>query len=159
MKLPRKMKIILPALLLTLSGFLLDSTASAQDYRLALGVRLSNNVPTLSSSITGKYFVTDRNAIEGLVSFGNRFGIGALLELHRPFSTVEGLSWFFGGGGYVGFENDDTYLGPTGVIGLDYKFPTVPVNLAIDWKPELDILPAVNFVPEAFAVSIRFTIK
>ena len=159
MTLPRKVKIFLPALLLTIAGILMNRTASAQDYRLALGVRLSNNVPTLSSSVSAKYFVTDRNAIEGLVSFGNRFGIGGLLEIHRPFSTVEGLNWFFGAGGYVGFENDDTYLGPTGVIGLDYKFPSVPVNLSIDWKPELDILPSVNFVPEAFAVSIRFVIK
>jgi hypothetical protein len=152
-------KFFLLATLLTVSVMLMDQSASAQDYRLALGVRLSNNIPTLSSSITGKYFVTDKNAIEGLVSFGNRFGIGALLELHRPFSTVEGLSWFFGGGGYVGFEDSDTYLGPTGVLGLDYKFPAVPVNLSIDWKPELDILPAINFVPEAFSVSIRFVIK
>jgi hypothetical protein len=152
-------KLFLLTTLLTIAGILINKTASAQDYRFALGVRLSNNVPTLSSSVTGKYFVTDKNAIEGLISFGNRFGIGALLELHRPFSTVEGLSWFFGGGGYVGFEDSDTYLGPTGVIGLDYKFPAVPVNLSIDWKPELDILPSINFVPEAFSVSIRFTIK
>lgn len=152
-------KLFLLTTLLTISGILINNSASAQDYRLALGVRLSNNVPTLSSSITGKYFVTDKNAIEGLVSFGNRFGIGGLLEFHRPFTTAEGLSWFFGGGGYVGWENDDTYLGPTGVIGLDYKFTGVPVNLSVDWKPELDILPAVNFVPEAFSVSIRFVIK
>lgn len=157
--LPRKVKIFLPALLLTLTGIFSYHASSAQDYRLALGVRLSNNVPTLSSSFTGKYFVTDKNAIEGLVSFGNRFGIGALLEVHRPFTTTQGLSWFFGGGGYVGWEDDDTYLGPTGVVGLDYKFPTVPVNLSLDWKPELDILPSINFVPEAFAVTIRFTVK
>ena len=152
-------KLFLLSTLLTISGILLNKTASAQDYRMSLGVRLSNNVPTISSSITGKYFVTERNAIEGMVAFGNRFGIGALLELHRPFSTVEGLSWFFGAGGYVGWEDSDTYLGPQGIIGLDYKFPSVPVNLSIDWKPELDILPAVNFVPEAFSVSIRFVIK
>jgi hypothetical protein len=158
MTLPRKVKIFLPALVLTIAGILMNRTASAQDYRLALGVRLSNNVPTLSSSFTGKYFITEKNAIEGLVSFGNRFGIGGLLEFHKPFAT-EGLSWFFGAGGYVGFEDDDTYLGPTGVLGLDYKFPSVPVNLSIDWKPELDILPSINFVPEAFAVSIRFVIK
>ena len=152
-------KLFLLAACLTISGILLNQKVMAQDYRLALGVRLSNNVPTLGSSISGKYFVTDKNAIEGLLAFGNRFGIGALLELHRPFQTVEGLSWYFGGGAYVGWEDSDTYLGPTGVIGLDYKFPSVPVNLSLDWKPELDILPAVNFVPEAFAVSIRFTIK
>jgi hypothetical protein len=152
-------KLFLFTTFLTISGILINQSASAQDYRFAMGIRLSNNVPTLSSSFTGKYFVTDKNAIEGIIAFGNRFGLGALLEHHRPFSTVEGLSWFFGAGGYVGWEDSDTYLGPTGVLGLDYKFPSVPLNLSIDWKPELDILPAVNFVPEAFAVSIRFVIK
>src|SRR5688572_24177100 len=58
--------------------------ASAQDYRFALGVRLSNSEPTLSNSVTGKYFVTDRSAVEGIVSFGEKFGLGALLEIHKP---------------------------------------------------------------------------
>lgn len=132
--------------------------ASAQDYRFAIGVRLSNATPTLNNSITGKYFITDRSAVEGLVSFGSRFGIGGLLEIYKPFN-VQGLSWFYGGGAYVGFENSNTYLGPTGILGIDYKFPNVPLNLSVDWKPELDIIPDINFVPDAVAFSVRFTIK
>jgi hypothetical protein len=134
------------------------SQISAQDYRFAVGVRLSNATPTLNNSITGKYFITEKSAIEGIISFGSRFGIGGLLEIYKPFS-VQGLSWFYGGGGYVGFEAGDTYLGPTGILGMDYKFANVPLNISIDWKPELDIIPDINFVPDAFAFSIRFTIK
>lgn len=133
----------------------------AQDYRMALGIRLSNSTPTLNNSVSGKYFITDRSAIEGLVSFGSRFGLGGLLEIHNPLN-VQGLRWYYGAGGYVGFQKDhlnetQTYLGPTGVIGLDYKFSNVPVNLSVDWKPELDIIPDINFVPDAFALSVRFT--
>ena len=131
---------------------------SAQDYRFGIGVRLSNATPTLNISITGRYFITERSAIEGLVSFGSRFGVGGLLEIYKPFS-VEGLKWFYGGGAYVGFEDGDTYLGPTGIIGMDYKFPNIPLNISLDWKPELDIIPDINFVPDAFALSVRFTIK
>ena len=131
---------------------------SAQAYRFGIGVRLSNATPTLNNSITGKYFITERSAIEGLVSFGSRFGVGGLLEIYKPFN-VEGLSWFYGGGAYVGFEAGDTYLGPTGIIGMDYKFTNVPLNISLDWKPELDIIPDINFVPDAFALSVRFTIK
>lgn len=132
--------------------------AAAQDYRFAAGVRLSNSSPTLSSAISGKYFATDKTAIEGIVAWGNRFGIGALLEIHNKFNTP-GLSWFYGGGAYVGFQDGDTYLGPTGIVGLDYKFTNAPVNLSLDWKPELDFLPDINFVPDAFAFTIRFVIK
>ena len=138
--------------------FFAGSDVFAQDYRFAVGVRLSNATPTLNNSITGKYFITERSAVEGLVSFGSRFGIGGLLEIYKPFS-VEGLSWFYGGGAYVGFEAGDTYLGPTGILGIDYKFVNVPLNLSVDWKPELDIIPDINFVPDAFAFSVRFTIK
>lgn len=132
--------------------------ASAQDYRLGLGVRLSNSVPTLNNSVSGKYFITDRSAVEGLISFGSRFGMGALLQIHHPLN-IEGLKWFYGAGVYVGFEDNDTYVGPTGALGLDYKFANVPINLSLDWKPELDIVPEINFVPDAFALTVRFTLK
>lgn len=130
----------------------------AQDYRLALGIRLSNSTPTLNNSVTGKYFVTDKTAVEGIVSFGSRFGMGGLIEIHRPLN-VPGLRWFYGAGAYLGFENNpsQTFFGPTGILGLDYKFNNVPINLSVDWKPELDIIPDINFVPDAFALSVRFT--
>lgn len=149
------------ALLFALTGLfaLISHQSSAQDYRLGLGVRLSNSTPTLNSSFSGKYFVTDRSAIEGLVSFGSRFGMGALLEIHQDFSSAPGLRWFYGAGTYVGWQDGETYLGPTGVLGLDYKFASAPINLSLDWKPELDIMPEINFVPDAFALTVRFTIK
>ena len=128
----------------------------AQDYRVGLGVRLSSASPTLNNSVSIKYFMTEQHALEGLVSFGSRFGIGALYEVHKP-TTATGLKWFFGGGAYVGFQDGNTYLGPTGIIGLDYKFTNIPLNLSLDWKPELDIIPDINFVPDAFAISARFT--
>lgn len=133
-------------------------SAAAQDYRFAVGVRLSNSTPTLNNSVTGKYFITEQSAIEGLISFGSRFGVGALLEIHKKFQP-QGFSWFYGGGAYVGFGDNNTYVGPTGIIGLDYKFPSIPLNLSLDWKPELDIVPSIRFVPDAFALSARFAFK
>src|SRR5687767_15020503 len=124
-------------LAITLTGFAINGSAQSDvtgpAYRLGLGVRLSNSSPTLNNSVTGKYFVTDRSAVEGIISFGSRFGLGALLEIHKP-TNIEGLRWFYGAGGYVGFESGDTYLGPTGILGIDYKFTNVPINLSLDWK-------------------------
>jgi hypothetical protein len=150
-------------ILISLTFFCLDNL-QAQDtltsgYKLALGIRLSSASPTLSNGITGKYFINDRDAIEGIVSFGTRFGIGGLVERHQLIGSIPFFTWFYGVGGYVGFENNNTYLGPTGIIGLDYKFQNAPINLSLDWKPELDILPAINFVPDAFAVSARFAFR
>lgn len=137
----------------------LINRASAQDYKFAMGVRLSSAAPTLSNSVSLKYFMDDQNAVEGLISFGTRFGIGALYERHQLIGATPALTWFYGGGGYVGFQDHNTYLGPTGVVGLDYKFSNAPLNLSLDWKPELDIVPAINFVPDAFALTVRFVMK
>ena len=130
---------------------------SAQDYKLAVGLRLSTASPTLSNSVSVKYFMDETNAIEGLVSFGTRFGLGALYERHQLIGGTPAFTWFWGLGGYLGWQDNKTFLGPTGAIGLDYKFSNAPVNLSLDWKPELDLLPNINFVPDAFAVTVRYT--
>jgi hypothetical protein len=130
------------------------------DYKLGLGLRLSSASPTLSNSVSIKYMMPTGNAaLEGLISFGDRFGLGGLYEIHRPLNGTPGLKWFYGAGAYVGFQSGDTYLGPTGIVGLDYKFDKIPLNLSLDWKPELDIIPKINFVPDAFALSARFTLQ
>ena len=135
----------------------LYTTASAQDYKVAVGIRLSTAPPTLNNSFSVKYFLDETNAIEGLASFSSRFGLGGLYERHQLIGATPGFKWFYGGGAYVGFESGQTWFGPTGVVGLDYKFPDYPINLSIDWKPELDLIPAINFVPDAFALTVRFT--
>jgi hypothetical protein len=135
----------------------LYNSVSAQDYKVAVGIRLSTAAPTINNSFSVKYFIDETNAVEGLASFGSRFGLGGLYERHQIVGVTPGFTWFYGGGGYVGFESGQTWFGPMGVVGLDYKFPTAPVNLSIDWKPELDIIPSINFVPDAFAVTVRFT--
>ncbi len=147
--------ITLCLVLLTISG--LYNRLSAQDYKLAMGLRLSTSDPTLGNSVSIKYFLDETNAVEGLIGWGTRFGLGALYEKHQLIGGTPAFTWFYGGGGYVGFQDGKTYIGPTGVVGMDYKFPNAPINLSLDWKPELDLSPAINFVPGAFAVSIRYT--
>jgi hypothetical protein len=146
--------IILLLVLVTISG--LYNRLSAQDYKLAVGLRFSTAAPTLNNGITVKYFIDSSNAVEGLLTFGSRVGIGGLYERHQLIGGTPAFTWFYGGGAYVGFENGQTWFGPTGVVGLDYKFSSAPVDLSLDWKPELDIVPSINFVPDAFGLSARF---
>ncbi len=148
------------------TGLLVSNSASAQNYRSALGIRLSSNAAIISNSVSFKYFFNEKTAVEALLSIADPVGIGALIEVHRPFS-VEGLQWFYGGGGYLAFEKlynnetlrkeNQTYLGGMGVIGLDYKFTNIPLNLSLDWKPELNIVSDINFEPAAIGFSVRFT--
>lgn len=135
-------------------------------YKTSLGVRLSSSSAMVNNSVSIKHFINDKMAVEGLFSFGDPLAFGALLEIHKPLAS-EGLSWFYGGGAYIGFvkkvnvntqkTSTDPNFGGMGVIGLDYKFANIPLNLSLDWKPELNIVSDINFEPAAIGFSARFT--
>ena len=144
-------------------------TASAQEqapYKTALGIRLSSSPAMVNNSITLKHFLGENSAIEALFSFGDPLALGALYEVHRTLGT-EGLRWFYGGGAYLGFvktydaqlvkTGNEVNFGAQGVVGLDYKFVNLPLNLSLDWKPELNLVSDINFEPAAIALSARFT--
>ena len=162
---------------LLLVGIGLSQSASAQDetsepigtgsaYRTALGVRLSSSNAKQNNSISIKQFITQTTAIEGLFTFGDPLALGALVEFHKPLAPA-GLTYFYGAGGYLAFEKvvnpnthiekSETNIGGQGIIGLDYKFAGIPLNLSLDWKPELNIVPDINFEPAAIGFSARFT--
>jgi len=142
------------------------NSANAQDYKTAIGVRLSSSAAMVNNSISFKQFITEKTAIEGLVSFGDPLAIGALIEFHKPLAA-SGLKYYYGAGGYLGFvktynpnkniNETDANLGAQGVIGLDYKFSNVPLNISLDWKPELNIVTDINFEPAAVGFTARFT--
>jgi len=148
------------------AGLCSFSALQAQGYRTALGVRLSSASAMQNNSISIKHFITDKVAIEGLFTFGDPLALGALVELHKPLAA-SGLTYFYGAGGYVGFtktynpnnnkNETDPNFGAQGIIGLDYKFNNVPLNLSLDWKPELNIVSDINFEPAAIGFTARFT--
>jgi hypothetical protein len=152
---------------LLISGLCLATSLSAQDnYKTALGIRLSSSAPMINNSITLKHFLNERTAIEALFSFGDPLALGALVEMHKPIGT-SGIQWFYGGGGYIAFvksynaqknkDETNTNFGGQGVIGLDYKFVNLPLNLSLDWKPELNLINDINFEPAAIGFTARFT--
>ena len=159
------MKKIFFALLFSASLFVAKSV-SAQEYKTALGVRLSSSAAMVNNSVSLKHFLTERSAIEALFSFGDPLSLGALYEVHKPFSAA-GIQWYYGGGGYIGFVKEfnvnknrnetNTNFGAMGVLGLDYKFTNIPLNLSLDWKPELNIVSDINFEPSAIGFTARFT--
>lgn len=146
--------------------FACANTIQAQDYKSALGVRLSSAAASVNNSISFKQFISEKTAIEALFSFGDPVAIGALLEIHKPLAA-EGLRYFYGAGAYLGFKKtynpnkqrneSDPQLGGMGIIGLDYKFTGIPLNISLDWKPELNLVSDINFEPAAIGLSARFT--
>ena len=150
---------------LIISGFCFATAVSAQDYKTALGVRLSSSAPMVNNSISLKHFLNERTAVEALFSFGDPLAIGGLVEVHTPLGE-SGLKWFYGGGGYLAFvktfnvnknkNETNTNFGAMGVIGMDYKFANLTLNLSLDWKPELNLVSDINFEPAAIGLTARF---
>ncbi|MBP6431568.1 MAG: hypothetical protein KA319_07370 [Ferruginibacter sp.] len=151
------MQKIIVALLINLFFTSAVTAQESSTYKNALGVRLGSSVPTVKSGITYKHFLANNNAIEGILSFGDGTAICALYEIHKPINSVENLQWFIGGGGYVGFNNSNNTIGAAGIVGLDYKFANIPLNLSLDWKPELNIVSKVGFEASGVGFSARFT--
>mgnify|MGYP003531242296 CR=1 FL=1 len=141
-----------------------NSQAMGGQYKTALGLRFS---PT---AITLKHFTSKQTALEGLLSFwkdGVRFT--GLYEWHGPIAGADGLKWYVGGGPHVDFwdngyrnrnnGNGGAGLGVTGVLGLDYKFVKAPINLALDWMPNVTFIGGNYTNLNWVGLSVRFAIK
>ncbi len=120
------------------------SVSQAQDYKSAVGLRLGYPL-----SVSYKTFISDRGAFEGVAGFRSYvgyswFNVGAYYQHHNEISSVDGLRWYYGAGANVYFWSYDsgflnagstTSIGISGVLGLDYKFNDLPLNLSVDWIP------------------------
>lgn len=134
--------------------------SSGQDYTTALGVKF------YPGGITLKHFLnTENRAIEGIGYFWDRgFRITGLYEIHGDINDVSGLKWYIGPGAHVGFYNSKWYGGGTsigvdGVLGLDYKFDDVPINISLDWQPSFEFGNYNGFTGNFGGLSIRYTLK
>lgn len=143
----------------------LSSFAISKNYNTAIGIRGGN-----STGVTFKHFISDKNALEGIISSRWRgVQIDALWESHRWDFSTKDLYWFFGGGAYIAFFDDysdhpwrddqdvNNLLGVSGITGLEYKLANYPFNFTLDWKPYLNVIGDLRFQAVDFSLSIRYT--
>lgn len=141
-------------IIFVLGLFLFSGVAHAQQGRNALGIRFSNNDALVNTGISFRHYFKSSSALEATLSF-DPAAVGILYEKFKPLGSP-GLNWFYGGGGYVAFSGRNV-LGAQGILGLDYTFQQAPINVSLDWKPELELLNDVSFEPAAVGLGIRFT--
>ncbi len=153
-----KTKIILLSLL-----FCLATTGFAQNYNTGIGVRGG-----LYNGLTIKHFTSQNTAFEGLItSRWDGVELTGLYEIENNFPGMERLSSYIGFGGHVGFWNGDntnwgaagtqyTAVGLDGILGLEYSFMFLPLNISLDWKPELNLIGYTGFWYDGGALSVRY---
>ena len=121
--------------LLIISLLALSFTLKAQDYTTSLGLRLGG----WENGVTLKHFLSDKAAIEGILSTRWRgYNITGLYEVQNAISDVDGLYWYIGGGAHIGHFDDRyhngwgnstgrtyTVIGVDGILGLEYVFEEI----------------------------------
>jgi len=157
------MKKYLIALLFGLSAL----TLQAQNYTSSIGVRLG-----FYRGITYKHFLSEKVAFEGIAMSRYRgINLTALLEFHNPISEVEGLNWYYGFGGHVGYYNSYYYsyysgldhyhliIGVDGILGAEYTFSELPFTISLDWKPTFNLFGGYYFNGDSGALSLRYNFE
>jgi hypothetical protein len=136
-------------LIILVSAVCFGQSLKAQDYNSAIGLRFGYPI-----AISYKTFLSESNALEAYAGYRGFVGyswinVGALYQIHKPLSGVDGLQWYFGGGAGVqlyNYRNDFNFgdsgsfgIGLSGNLGLDYKFANSPINVSLDWVPTIFI--------------------
>jgi hypothetical protein len=142
---------------------LLSVASFGQDYRTSLGLRAG-----LPYGLTVKHFLSKYNALEGiLASRWQGFIITGLYENEHQTGQYPGLNWYWGLGAHIGFwgvdENPNlntgysgSVIGVDGVLGLEYTFDEIPLNLAIDILPSVNLIGTTGLAGINGAISVRY---
>ncbi len=150
----KKIGIITSALVLfTLATFAQNRTANSLSYKTAAGVKIWNG-----GGLTLKTFLDEKNALEFIGFFYNKgTRISGLYEIHGDLNTESNLKWYIGPGAHVGLFKGNTYVGIDGIIGIDYKFKNLPLNLSIDWQPSFEFGSGAGFGADYRGLGVRYT--
>ncbi|MCK5840435.1 MAG: hypothetical protein KAG99_11335 [Bacteroidales bacterium] len=152
-------------------------TVGAQDHRNAIGLRGG-----FSSGVTYRVFVDDFNAFEGWLGFrDNGMQATALFQHFLPVFLEQSDHFFlyWGVGGHVGYKKwerryyyDPHYpqkyyyrkvaspvLGADAILGLEFRFYTIPIALSIDYKPFIELSGPYFFHANLhdFGFSVKYT--
>ncbi len=136
--------------------FLFAVTPAISQYKTSLGLRFG-----LASGVTVKHFIGKHAALEGILSTRYRGAqLTGLYEHHFNLGTSGNWHGYVGGGGHIGnyygryygpyyfhpehpyYYNSFVNVGVDGVLGVEYVFSEIPLNLGLDVKPAMDFIYA-----------------
>jgi hypothetical protein len=137
--------------LVLLASFVAAGEAEAAR-RVGLGVGRGTRVSGLSVRVPG------RTAVQVNAGWWDRGGYGVsadgLMDIVVASGSVLSLSVELGAGAGVGF---DERIEATGALvgGLRFELMPLPIDIAVEYRPLLDILPTVELDPGYFGGHIR----
>lgn len=137
--------------------------ANAQaPYNKAIGIKFPSGI-----TATYKNFISDKSSIELQAGFlPDAFRVAGLYEFNFfNLGNIEGLGWYVGPGvhfqayknSYQKENNVKSEFGVDGIIGLDYKFNNLPINISADWQPSVALVGDSGGSVSNGGIAIRYT--
>lgn len=157
-------------IMLVTTGLLLGNKAKAQ-YRVAAGLKFGG----YENGISGKLFIADNSALEGVLGFRSHgLAVTGLYEIHQTAFGVKELSFYYGAGAHLGgigagtykryngdsyeYHNSSVLFGVDGVIGLEYVIPNSPIGVSLDLDPRVELATG-PFFDLAPGLGIKYIFK
>lgn len=125
------------------------------------------------SGLSGKYWLGEKYALQGVVGawgyghhyygghdydYGTNLGVSLDYLWEMPDITASGplvLGWNVGLGGTIGIY-DPPFIGASGVLGLELDFQPVPIDVVLEYRPGISIVPGIGLDLVNFTGHVRF---
>lgn len=157
---------VLSALFLMSSAALAAVPAGSVAAPGHLGVGVGGG--TAVSGISAKYYLADAFAVQGVAGgagyaradYGSSsLGLSGDLLWEMPvIATVDGafdVAWSAGVGGWA-WVGDPTWLGASGVLGMELRFIPIPLDFVVEYRPSVRLIPDVGVNVFDLGAHLRF---
>lgn len=151
----------LPFLGLLVALAVLPQAAQAERVHETGNVGLGVGGTLFGLGVSGKWFMNEHNALQGLVGVSNDGGLLFLspdyLYTFDPLHQEEDVTidWYGGFGGTL-FMGDSFGLGVNAVLGIDFCIDPAPVDIYAELRPMLLLSPVTEFAFTNFAGGVRY---
>lgn len=146
---------------------LIAAGVKAQTYSTAFGAKFYTGDGSLGG-LNIRHLTSGHTALEGsLLFFSGGLGIEGLYEYQGPITGAEGLQYFVGGGGMIGFgtgrynyynNRNSTAFALRLTGGVDYKFADAPIDVSLAFDPFFYLVPSTGS-NLALGIGLRYVIK
>ncbi|ADV50144.1 hypothetical protein Celal_2866 [Cellulophaga algicola DSM 14237] len=140
--------------------FGLSQLRAQSDYKMAAGLGIDFGSGQTYVGPSAKFFLAPDAAIEADVLFASGSTlIQAFYEYHGAIESTDGLKWYAGvGPGVTLYDGGSNFL-IRPLVGLDFKFNTVPLALTFDWRPALGFNgDGSDFEAARFGLGFRYVL-
>jgi opacity protein-like surface antigen len=137
----------------------LTTSLFSQNYKMALGFK--GGYPGYGS-LNAKKSISKSDYLEASIGGFGRYpynvGFNVQIDYERMQALEEGFSFYYGGGVLLGLTSSFVHLAPKALLGLEYNFEDLPLNISIDTGPYLFVSPKIGFIWGG-GLALRYAIR